>query len=56
MAGIKTTDPGAQRHIKSTVSIKDGIFDENSIPCLNLLYGIKSLDPGVHGAIILNPQ
>ena len=31
MAGNKTTDPGVQRHIKSTESIKDGIFDEITV-------------------------
>ena len=52
MAGIKTTDPGVHGTIiKSTVSKRDGIFDE--ITCLNLWPGsnpcvLESTGPADH--------
>ena len=49
MAGIKTTDPGVQRHIKSTVSnLLNEVCDENFKSLFEMSPGIITLGSGVH--------
>ena len=45
-AGTKTTNPGAQRHIKSTVRIKDGILNNLMKSLFEFMAGIITLGSG----------